>query len=63
MFLNIVAKGGMEDDESLTPARIQLVQDTWKMAYGMGAENVGILFFKAIFDAAPSVKSLFSFTN
>jgi len=40
-----------------------LVKDTWSKAMGLGAETVGVLFYKNIFTIAPSVRYLFSFKD
>mmetsp|Transcript_99253 Transcript_99253/g.206799 ORF Transcript_99253/g.206799 Transcript_99253/m.206799 type:complete len:350 (+) Transcript_99253:273-1322(+) len=49
--------------EPLTPAEIKLVQSTWATAMTLGAENVGGLLFKKIFEIAPGALELFSFKN
>jgi len=42
-----------EADDTLTPKRIKLIQDSWKKAYALGAEKVGLLLFKRMFELDP----------
>lgn len=47
-------------DHPLTQRQIQLIQTTWAAAEKLGAETVGVLLFKHIFEAAPGASALFS---
>jgi len=58
--VSLRARGGAE---SLTEAETVLVEDTWKQVEGLGAEAVGVLLFKNIFEIAPEAKGLFSFKD
>jgi len=40
-----------------------LVKETWGKAAGLGAESVGVLLFKSVFEIAPGALQLFSFKD
>lgn len=48
---------------TLTPARITAVQKSWVSVEALGAETVGVLLFKNIFEIHPPAVQLFSFKN
>jgi hemoglobin-like flavoprotein len=43
----------------LTEAEIGIIEKSWKMVEALGAETVGVLLFKQIFNAAPQALQLF----
>mmetsp|Transcript_36930 Transcript_36930/g.86549 ORF Transcript_36930/g.86549 Transcript_36930/m.86549 type:complete len:1416 (-) Transcript_36930:112-4359(-) len=46
---------------SLSSEQVSLIQSTWKDVEELGAEKVGVLLFKNIFQAAPGAAALFPF--
>ncbi|CAK0893043.1 unnamed protein product, partial [Prorocentrum cordatum] len=47
----------------LTKEQVSVIQKTWKQAAALGAETVGVLLFKQIFDIAPQALQLFAFKD
>ena len=47
----------------LSPKQIKIIQTTWAVVEKLGAETVGVLLFKHIFEAAPEAASLFKKLN
>ncbi|CAK0893042.1 unnamed protein product, partial [Prorocentrum cordatum] len=47
----------------LTEEQVSVIETTWKQAAALGAETVGVLLFKQIFDIAPQALQLFAFKD
>jgi len=56
-------QGEDKQEAGLTKEDISLVQGSWQKAAALGAETVGVLLFKHIFEIAPEALQLFSFKN
>jgi len=59
----MIAAGWPEQDKPLNSQEVELIQGSWKLASKLGAETVGVLLFKHIFELAPEALQLFSFKD
>jgi len=59
----MIAAGWPEQAKPLSDKEVELVQGSWKKAGNLGAQKVGVLLFKHIFEIAPEALGLFSFKD
>ena len=57
------AQPKQNEEAVLTEDQVSVVEKTWKQAAALGAETVGVLLFKQIFDIAPQALQLFPFKD
>jgi len=54
-------RAAIPDDSPVPAVTIIAVEDSWAKVETLGAETVGVLLFKSIFEIAPEALALFSF--
>jgi hemoglobin-like flavoprotein len=59
----VLSAVGAEKSPAITPEQKAIVEETWAKAAALGAETVGVLLFKQIFEIAPEALMLFSFKD
>lgn len=63
MIRTILALETEVTNAAFTESEICLVEESWSIVAALGAEEVGVLLFRQIFEVAPEAKALFPFAD